>query len=144
MSDPCLFIREMRPPFSISRIDILRDGGTVIFEIVDESGKVLSGTLATSWDGVPRRLTLGGSNFELPNLLKTERFALMPGGPTEALVCQILQDWLASDGSSVARVSSSAREHIESVVVVLRERLGTTESDELEKLSELKVRTWTG
>src|SRR6187455_978596 len=93
MDDPRSLVRQMQAPYTVSNIDICRDGGTVIFEITDGSGKALTGTLITPFQGTPRRLTLGISGFESPNLLCIRRYAMTPGGPSEAVIYDILRYW---------------------------------------------------
>jgi hypothetical protein len=138
MDDPRTVIRQMKAPYTVSKIDLCRDGGAVIFNTADRAGMTIAGTLITPFRGTPRRLTLGTSYFEPPDLVRITRFALMYGGPTEALVHDILRHWRLTLDS--ARMPHEAR-HIETVLNELENRLGTIESDDLEELEEFKLRT---
>jgi hypothetical protein len=141
MDDPRTVIRQMEAPHTVSEIDICRDGGTVVFDVTDQKGVTLAATLVTPFRGTPRRLTLGMSRLEPPNLVRISRFALRPGGPTEALFHSILKHWLVS----LDRVTTPyGVGHIETVLNELQNRLGTTETDDLEELNEQRVRTWPG
>lgn len=139
MDDPRSLIKQMEPPWTVSGIDTIRDGGTVAFEITGHNGVTLTATLITPFKGTPRRLTLGTGIFEPPNLVRIRRFALTPGGPTEAIVFDILSAWTRNN-----RVWPDSLRQIEVVLTELKSRLGTAQTDELEELPEQRVRTFIG
>jgi|GEM_PF-5482546 len=136
MNDPRPILRQMQPPYAISQVDILRDGGTIMFEVADAQGAKVAGTLVTPFRGIPRLLTVGFSTFEEPNLIRIHGFALTPGGPTEAVVFAMLESWLAASAWH-----AEGREYIEKLLSHLQDRLDSTEVDEITEEPEKRVRT---
>ena len=122
----------------VTDVEILRDGGTIVFTIETDDRQRLDFSLASPIHGDPRLLSVGVSKYSDKNLRTISQCSFQPGGKHESRILGLLRRWVAKqDSSSTERPV----ELIGSVVDYLSAREGTNDlADDLSETDPLKIR----